>query len=162
MPKETAGDGGLGIKDIIMQLRRKAGIRGKRILTSLNPLTRCSNPLPISLWIITTSSARPHEGGELHSGFYDLKTTHPDPFREDTPPTPQKAQNTQWTASSYSLLFPGSLPTSQAFVVPGWLRHQLNQVGRDLYFQKLGMSQWLRGLAALRALEFRLKYPSSS
>lgn len=35
MPKETAGDEGLGIKDVIMQLSCKAGSLQRRVLISL-------------------------------------------------------------------------------------------------------------------------------
>lgn len=77
--RKQLGTGGLRIKDVIMQLLRKAGALGKRILTSLNPLTRYSLPLPISLRIIVTLSARLHQGGEMHSGFYHRKTIHPEP-----------------------------------------------------------------------------------
>lgn len=162
MPKETAGHGGLRIKDVVMQLLRRVGALGTRILTSLNPLTWYSLPLPISLWIIATLSARLHQGGEMHSGFYHRKTIHPEPFSGDTP-IPQNAQSAQRAASSYSVLFPGSLPTSVGSFCCFWIvETSVQSGGQRALLRELEVAPWLRRLALLRALEFLLEYPGSS
>ena len=143
MLKETAADGGRSIKDVVMQLLRKAGALGKRILTSLNPLTRYSLPLPISLWIIANLSARLHQGGEICTQDFIIVKQSTLNLSVGTLlfHRKHKVHRGQPTATLCFSLAPFP-PPSGAFVVSGLLRHQLNQVDREFFS---GSLRWPRG-----------------